>query len=128
MRHIDRCAFVSRLDRCAFVYALLAAFLEPPEAWSVFGDDLLQVSGPTAQRFEELLGARSVTRLPDGRALPGRDALAAQQAATGRGSPESRLLRYLDGHSTLKPLDCVGVHAPNTDRSRRAKATPRCRI
>ena len=98
----------AQCEKCAFVYALLAAFLDPPEVWAVFGEDMLQVSGPPMQRFEELLGARAITRLPDGRTLPGKEALE-RLSASGQKSPETRMLSYLDGHTALKPLDCVGT-------------------
>ena len=100
----------AQCEKCAFVYALLAAFCaRPPDVWAVFGDDLFQQRGHANARFEELLGARGTTRLPDGRALPGRDALAKAKAAAPRGSAEARMLAYLDGHTALKPLDCVGT-------------------
>jgi hypothetical protein len=97
----------AQCEKCAFVYALLAACLEPPEVWAIFGDDLLQLDEPSA-RFEELIGCRGATRLPNGRQLPGKDALAALHAA-GKGGAEARMLSYLKGHTLLKPLDCVGT-------------------
>lgn len=63
-----------RRHRCAFVYALLAAFIDPPEVWAVFGDDLLQ-SDDAAARFEELIGTRGSPhsiRLEAGPRLPRR--------------------------------------------------------
>lgn len=98
----------AQCEKCAFVYALLAAFVDPPEVWAVFGEDLLQMSGATMQRFEELIGARGATRLPDGRTLPGKEALERLRAA-GQANPETRMLEYVDGHTALKPLDCVGT-------------------
>ena len=102
-------------EKCAFVFALLSAFCDPPQVIGVFGDDLLQTRAATA-RFDELLGIRSITRLPDGRALPGRAALEALQSGKvsshgvyTRDGPEARLLSYLPGHDALKPLDCVGT-------------------
>ena len=107
-------------EKCCFVYILLGAFLEPHVVMGVFGDDLLQTQAASA-RFDELLGLRNATRLPDGRALPGRTAL--EQLQSGRSQshglytadgPEARLLAYLPGHDALKPLDCVGTREEAT--------------
>ena len=84
-------------EKCAFVFALLSAFNSPPEVWSIFGDDLFQTSTASA-RFNELLGVRGVTRLPDGREFPGR-----QQLSHLKTGPEAAMLAYEDGHDALKP-------------------------
>jgi len=93
-------------EKCAFVFALLSAFAATPyEALAVWGDDLFELS-PVFARFDELCGMRRDVRLPDGRTLPGRAALAEMPP-----SPEVRCLRYLPGCDALKPLDCVGTAA-----------------
>ena len=50
-------------------------------------------------------------KLPDGRQLPSRHTLATMKAggaSKATTSTEALMLEYLDGHDTLKPLDCVG--------------------
>lgn len=52
MRHCGCC------DKCLFIFLLFSAFLDPPIAWSIFGDNLLQNEALLPQ-FRALLGLSS---------------------------------------------------------------------